>query len=496
MHGINWQHSYIMEEQLYKAMPVVKSNRLIETSYRLGSREQFFILYLISQISQGDTSFREYKMHYKDIAELLNFDGRRRIANRNDVFKMMNNLNSEPIRFMDGEEDIQVVWITRLKYNRTSEEFSFTFSQELQGYLLQLKEHFTKYNIRNIVYLNSHSTRIYEMLKRHQFKGHVVFTIIDLKFYLGIRDKYPEYYEFKRCVLITAQKELEKYTDIKFTFKAERKEGKRIVALRFDIFENVPKKEPASAKSLPRGIGFIPETKKSKNTSKTSLNTKPKTSTPASKAYQARLDKLTIWQRKAFDFLAQKGVNKIFILDKVLAHEKLGYEPLRGFEDIYIKIVWQFFAKRTKLTEKAGAFVNWWKNGRLTEANLHARNYEATINKKLRMTDKERDQRMAIQIDLFSIPADNEPEKLQQKIIKEQLKKAKVGKNKQALSFNLQQFISDYPSVYQTISNEVTEGYRSAFELAGQTFDVNKHEQSIKRNVSNKCEAWFKVNGK
>jgi hypothetical protein len=55
-------------------MAIVKSNKLIETSYTLGSREQFFVLFLISQISQKDTEFREYRINYKEISQLMNFD--------------------------------------------------------------------------------------------------------------------------------------------------------------------------------------------------------------------------------------------------------------------------------------------------------------------------------------------------------------------------------------------------------------------------------------
>ena len=165
-------------------MAIAKSNKLIETSYTLGSREQFFILYLISQISQNDTEFREYRISYKDISQLMNFDGRRRVANKEDIFKMMNNLNTQPIRFTQGEEDVQLVWITSLRHNKRTGEYIFTFGKELKPFLLQLKEHFTLFNIDSVVHLSGHSTRIYEVLKRHQFKKEpVTLTIADLKFW-------------------------------------------------------------------------------------------------------------------------------------------------------------------------------------------------------------------------------------------------------------------------------------------------------------------------
>ena len=49
-----------------------------------------------------------------------------------------------------------------------------------------------------------------------------------IKFFLGIEGKYPKFYEFKRWVLIPCQKEIEKFSDIKFEFMPAKKRGKSI----------------------------------------------------------------------------------------------------------------------------------------------------------------------------------------------------------------------------------------------------------------------------
>ena len=122
-------------------MAVVKANTLIETSYNLGSREQFFVLLLISKLdSIHDTEFPEFEIAYQDIARMLNFDGKRRIANRSDVFKIMDNLNSKSIRFEDELVEEQVAWITQMKRNKKTDTFTFTFPDALKPYLMQLKE--------------------------------------------------------------------------------------------------------------------------------------------------------------------------------------------------------------------------------------------------------------------------------------------------------------------------------------------------------------------
>ena len=35
-------------------------------------------------------------------------------------------------------------------------------------------------------------------------------------------------------------------------------------------------------------------------------------------------------------------------------------------------MVWAYFDKASKAKSKAGAFVSWWKNGRLTKDSVHA----------------------------------------------------------------------------------------------------------------------------
>ena len=157
---------------------VVKANKLIESGYKLGKREQYFILYLISELdSMKEKNFKEYQMSYNDITKILNYDGVKRVANRDAVFEIMTNLNKTPIKwekideYGDLEERGQVTWISSMKHHVKKDIFTFCFPEELKPYLLQLEEYFTKYALKNIRYFNvSHSTRMYEILKRYETK--------------------------------------------------------------------------------------------------------------------------------------------------------------------------------------------------------------------------------------------------------------------------------------------------------------------------------------
>ena len=487
-------------------MAIVKSNKLIETSYTLGSREQFFVLFLISQISQKDTEFREYRINYKEISQLMNFDGRRRVANKEDVFKMMNNLNTQPIRFTEGEEDVQVVWITSLRHNKRTGEYTFTFGKELKPFLLQLKEHFTLYNIGNVVHLSGHSTRMYEVLKRHHFKKEpVTLTVADLKFWLKIEKKYPEYYEFKRWVLEPSREELEKYTDIRFTYQEAEKEGKKIISLEFTIFDNVPTEQPNSLNILTN----LSERLALSAPTESDINYKDiKTSLSANRKRQ--LDALTLEQFNSFTFLSEKGINAGFILDTILMHPKVKYEPLRGFEDLYFQMMWHFFETKTKSREKAGAFVNWFKNGRLTEDTLHARFTEGVLEKRKLMKNDELDRRLVSKsrphtasevfveerknVTTTSVPMTIHALKTVASPIQESLNRLVQNKPVYKKGFDVAAFKDAYPSEYTEFFDRATDDYLQFYSESGfsNVFDVEKHRESIEHRAKSYCEAWLK----
>lgn len=499
-------------------MAIVKSNKLIETSYKLGSREQFFVLFLLSKISQHDTEFRQYRIHHKDITRIMNFDGRRRVANKEDIFKMMNNLNTQPIRFSEGDEDVQAVWITSLRYNRKSGEYTFTFSFELKPFLLQLKEHFTLFNISNVVYLSGHSTRMYEVLKRHQFKREpVVLGIKDLKFWLRIENKYPEYYEFKRWVLEPAKQELEQYTDIRFTYTEAEKDGKKILSLEFTIFDNEPKEHPASLNLL-SNLGERLGLAEVSQSVMTEFDPSVKSDKSAvGSAKKGKIESLTWVKRKAFDFLVEKGINSTFILDTIFTDPKVNYEPLKGFEDLYFQGLWAFFESKSQSKQKAGAFVNWFKSGKLTDDALHARMIENVMERRKTMKETEREERLNMVSNAKKSPNSNKSIQVtsSQKLeLFEYTEGVKIIDNsppkdfspmretmnrilkKQATptpTFDFEDFKIQFAEQYQVALDKAKEDYMKFYaEMGNKTLDLEKYSESIEHRAKEYCRDWLK----
>ena len=95
------------------------------------------------------------------------------------------------------------------------------------------------YNVLRLKSINQH--RMYELLKQYQTVGVRIFSVEDLKEYLGIgKDEYPRFGDFKSHVLNICQKALYEHTDIKFTYAPEGKRGAggKILKLKFIIEKN------------------------------------------------------------------------------------------------------------------------------------------------------------------------------------------------------------------------------------------------------------------
>ena len=488
-------------------MAIVKSNKLIETSYQLGSREQFFILFLISKIdSIGDTALSEFKIHYQEIARILNFDGRKRVANSSDVFKLMDNLNSKSIRFEDDEIEGKEVWITGMQRDKKTNIYTFRINNNLKPYLIQLKQHFTKYNIQNVVHLNSHAIRMYEILKRYQYEKNGVILEVDtqIKRWLGVENKYKQYYEFKRWILLDSQKQLKKYTDIAFDFEPARKNGKSVVALKFTIYENIPTGIPKSLESL-NNISIGRDRKLVSNKSYENVE---KVVVEQSFTHQDKVDRLTWPQKQAYDFLSENEINKAFIISKILNHVKTKYEPIQGYEDIYIRIVWNFFKTKTTSKNLAPAFVTWWKKGRLTEENLHAKHIEEILQFRNHISEEKREQRNVakkmtfIEYNKYKLKVDSTTQQGDTKImenINQKFSKPEVATiakfSKMQNLFDFKSFKEMHPKVYNDLYIKTVAEFENQYLQAGHSFDKNKFEKSILDSTKRKCEKWLETFG-
>ncbi|WP_100408485.1 replication initiation protein [Bacillus solitudinis] len=224
---------------------VTKSNMLIEANYKLGTVEQKIILFLASQIQPQDSEFKNYKFTIREFSKLIGLKG---TPKYNEIKKITIELMRKVFTVRIGNEVTQVSWLSSVTYKENEGMMFLRFDPFLKPYLLELKRNFTSYRLENVVKLkSSYSIRLYELLKQYERIKERTFSLDELRLLLGADDIYPSYGNFKQRVLNTAQKELEKKTDLSFDVE-EIKSGRRVTSVRFII---KTKKKSIVVESIP-----------------------------------------------------------------------------------------------------------------------------------------------------------------------------------------------------------------------------------------------------
>ena len=205
---------------------------LIEANYKLGVVEQKIILCLVSNIQPHDSDFKTYTLPIKEFNQLLGLKGTPKYTELRAITREM---MKKVFEIRIEKKVIQVAWLSYVAYNESEGTIDIRFDPFLRPYLLELKKNFTTYKLENVMGLrSSYAIRIYELLKQYEKIKERVFSVTDLRKVLGAEDVYPAYGNFKQRVLIPAQKELKKKTDISFEME-EFKEARRVEKIKFII---------------------------------------------------------------------------------------------------------------------------------------------------------------------------------------------------------------------------------------------------------------------
>lgn len=220
---------------------VVKDNKLINAHYSMSVLEMRLFLAMVVQVHKDDKDFKTYKVR---VRELMDAGGgmSENIYHRLDV--ITDQLIKRYMRVpLDEGGFTKIGFVSKVEYKKRKGMVELRFDPDLKPYLLQLKEQFTIYDIRNVLSLqSSHSVRIYELLKQFERIGERTIEVERLKEMLGLIGKYRSYNYFKKRVILQAQLELQKKCDISFEFE-EQKEGRRVFSIRFIIHKQKAGKE-------------------------------------------------------------------------------------------------------------------------------------------------------------------------------------------------------------------------------------------------------------
>lgn len=233
-----------MGSPLKNSQLVVKSNRLIEASYRLGLNEQRIILYAICRAreeqkgllpDQPVTISAEAFSHQFALSDEMSNVYRQLREAMDALFERsvtMHDIDPETSR----PRIRRVRWISEASYIDGAGRVQVVFAHEVIKYITRLEKEFTSYQLEKVGRMTSaYAVRLYELLIQYSETGTRELNLAWLRDVLQIEPgEYKLTADFIKRVLDVSVEQINKHTDLSISYKA-KKTGRAITDFVFRI---------------------------------------------------------------------------------------------------------------------------------------------------------------------------------------------------------------------------------------------------------------------
>ncbi|MEH8109270.1 replication initiation protein, partial [Gallibacterium anatis] len=217
-----------------KNLIVVKSNNLVEASYKLTLDEMRILLLTIGKIDPSvENHHRDFEFTVAEFVE--NFGVDEKIAYQ-QVQAAVDKLGGRWAVLEDTPKvRRKAIFLTDQTYFKGEGRFQIVLHEKLMPFVSEIKNKFTKYNLEYVAKFSGfHSIRLYEILAQYRLRGWREVSLVELKEWLQISDKYNRYNNFNQRVLNPAINEINEKSDL-FVEVEPIKRGRSIVSLKFTI---------------------------------------------------------------------------------------------------------------------------------------------------------------------------------------------------------------------------------------------------------------------
>jgi plasmid replication initiation protein len=220
---------------------VVKSNHVIEASYRLSIAEQRIVLFCITQIRRDQPMMTGmmYRVHASEIAQMAGLepsDAYRDLVEAADrLFRREVTLYKEPDGTTRPPTKRRTRWVQTIDYIDGAGYIELCFGEHILPYLSDISENFTRYPLGDVMKMTSgYAVRLYELLIQRADIGRREIALDDLRVWLDTGDSYPLSADLRRWVIEPALKQVNEHSPLTVTCTA-RRTGRSITHLLFNM---------------------------------------------------------------------------------------------------------------------------------------------------------------------------------------------------------------------------------------------------------------------
>lgn len=246
------------KERMSNNIARIENTFVEQAQYNLGVREQKLMLYLIANTNPYSERFIEQIIPVKELEAVLKSDNKKWGGIYKEIEDFCATVITRTISFptdvlLDGKPlSGHISWFQSIKplYDKRGNLcVRFLFAEELEPFLLRLKE-YAQLDRMEVAFMRSrHAIRLFQIFKalrtkhrKHKNISTTSYSLEELKKLLGLYNpqkkhyKYPSIKDFKRRVLDPAIKEINELTSLYVEYYP-LKSGRTITDIRFNIYE-------------------------------------------------------------------------------------------------------------------------------------------------------------------------------------------------------------------------------------------------------------------
>lgn len=250
-----------MSDELVKSLSnravAVQANSMINSKYSLDPTQQKLILLAIAQIKTADEKFFKYSCSVAELEEKLGVK-----LNETRIKDLAKDILRKPLEIKEKGKWIGCNWFSAFIYYTDAARFEFEISPTLTPYLLNLKEHFTTFNIEQAIkFSGKYTTRFYQFLiqAQHQRDKKRTFELEELYELLQLPPTLSRFDNFRLKVLEPSLAEINAKSDIKAAYEPTKKLRKKVleITIYFDFKDVLEAKtqRATAAKNFKKYVG-------------------------------------------------------------------------------------------------------------------------------------------------------------------------------------------------------------------------------------------------
>jgi len=225
-----------------KTPKVYKNKKLNTANFGNFTHNDYQVfLHLVSKIGgvdkegkylQPEQLQREHVLTVKEFSEVFNTDIHNAYGSlKKSVDKLMK--TDIKVSKLENGRIVRINVCSQAEYAKREGYITVEFTDRIMPYLVQVKEKFVLYNLKEISNFGSlYTTRLYELVQEFKDTGYIIKSIEQLREVFAVGDNFKKYNNFKRRTFDHACSEINSNYKMNLGYE-EIKEGRKVVAIKF-----------------------------------------------------------------------------------------------------------------------------------------------------------------------------------------------------------------------------------------------------------------------